>query len=72
MNKKQVDSFLKAVGQDFKSIKFEESEDELKLSIGNFFLKRNIDGDYDYAIKKLFEDFIRNTTAYYTNIFWEQ
>jgi hypothetical protein len=72
MDKSRVNSFLKSVGQDFKSIKFEETDTEVKLSIGNFFLKRNIDDDYDYAVKKLFEDFLRNTSSFYTNIFWEQ
>lgn len=72
MDKKHVESFIKSLAQDYKNIKFEETETEVKLTIGNFFLKRNIDGDYDYATKKLFEDFIRNTTAFYTNIFWEQ
>lgn len=72
MDKKQVDSFLKSLALDYKNIKFEETETEVKMTIGNFFLKRNIDGDYNYAVKKLFEDFIRNTTSFYTNIFWEQ
>jgi hypothetical protein len=72
MDKKHVESFLKSLALDYKNIKFEETDTTVKLTIGNFFLKRNIDGDYDHAVKKLFEDFIRNTSSFYTNIFWEQ
>jgi hypothetical protein len=72
MNKEKVESFLKAVGRDFKNIKFEETDKEVKMKIGNFFVTREINEDYDYAVKRLFEDFLSNTTAFYTNIFWEQ
>jgi hypothetical protein len=71
MDKKQVDRFIRQVSLDIKAIKFEDDGEYIKMSIGNFFLKRKITDDYDYDIKKLFEDFIRNTTAYYTNVFWE-
>lgn len=72
MDKKKVDSFLKSLAQDYKNIKFEETDEYVKFSIGNFFLKKEINGDKEYAVKKLFEDFIRNTSGFYTNIFWEQ
>jgi hypothetical protein len=72
IDKGRVDSFLKSVGQDFRNIKFEEDGEYMKMKIGNFFIKRKISDDYDYDAKKLFEDFITNTTAYYINIFWEQ
>ena len=71
MDKKQVDRFIRQVALDIKAIKFEDDGEYIKMSIGNFFLKRKITDDYDYDVKKLFEDFIRNTTAYYTNVFWE-
>jgi hypothetical protein len=71
MDKKQVDRFIRQVSLDIKAIKFEDDGEYIKMSIGNFFLKRKITDDYDYDVKKLFEDFIRNTTAYYTNVFWE-
>ena len=72
MNKEKVNSFLKAVALDFKHIKFEETEVEIKMTIGNFFIKRKRSDDYEYDVKKLFEDFLTNTTAFYINIFWEQ
>lgn len=72
MDKEKVDSFIKSVALDIKAIKFEDDGTHIKMGIGNFFLKRKISDDYDYDVKKLFEDFMRNTTAFYTNIFWEQ
>jgi hypothetical protein len=72
MDKDKVNSFIKSVALDYKNIKFEEDEEHITMKIGNFFIKRKIDGDYDYAVKKLFEDFITNTSQFYINIFWEQ
>jgi len=72
MDKDKVSSFIKSVGLDYKSIKFDDDGEYVKMTIGNFFIKRRIDGDYDYAVKKLFEDFITNTSRFYINIFWEQ
>ena len=72
MDKEKVDSFIKSVALDIKAIKFEDDGMHISMRIGNFFLKRKISDDYDYDVKKLFEDFMRNTTAYYVNIFWEQ
>ena len=72
MDKKKVDGFLKSVALDYKNIKFEDDGEYIRMAIGNFFIKRKIDGDYDYAVKKLFEDFITNTSGFYINIFWEQ
>jgi hypothetical protein len=71
MDKKRVESYIKSVGNDLRGIKFEETDDEVKLRIGNFFLTRKIDGDYNYAVKKLFEDFLTNTSSYYIKSFWE-
>lgn len=72
MDKKKVESFIKSVALDIKNIKFEDDGDYIKMSIGNFFIKRKKTDDYDYDVKKLFEDFLTNTTTYYINIFWEQ
>ena len=72
MDKKKIDSFIKQVSLDIKAIKFEDDGTHIKMSIGNFFLKRKITDDYDYDVKKLFEDFMRNTISYYINVFWEQ
>lgn len=72
MDKKRVDDYLKSVAQDFKNIKFEEDETHVKFRIGNFFIKRKIGDDREYAIKKLFEDFLTNTTAFYIRQFWEK
>ena len=70
MNKYRVDSYLKSIKNDLKNIKFEETEYEVKFKIGNFFISRKIEDDYDYAVKKLFEDFLTNTSAFYISTFW--
>ena len=72
MDNKNIESFLKSVGHDFNNIKYEEDNGYIKLNIGNFFIKRRITNDIDYDQKKLFEDFLTNTTAFYIDIFWEQ
>jgi hypothetical protein len=72
MDKEKVDSFIKQVALDIKSIKFDSDGEYVSMKIGNFLLRRRITDDYDYDVKKLFEDFITNTTTYYINIFWEQ
>jgi hypothetical protein len=72
MDKDKVDSFLRSVGQDFKAIKFTDDGEYIQMKIGNFFIKRKITDDYDYDVKKLFEDFLTNTTTFYIHIFWEQ
>lgn len=72
MDKKKVDNFVRQVSLDIKAIKFEEDDEYVKLSIGNFFIRRKKSDDYDYDVKKLFEDFMRNTMSYYINVFWEQ
>jgi hypothetical protein len=72
MDKEKVDSFIKQVALDIKNIKFENNGEYMSMKIGNFFLKRKVSDDPDYDIKKLFEDFLTNTTIYYINIFWEQ
>ena len=72
LNKNNIDRFLKSVKEDVKNIKFEETETEVKFRIGNFFISRPIEEDYDYAVKKLFEDFLTNTSAYYIKHFWEK
>jgi hypothetical protein len=70
-DKKRVDSYIKSVARDFRSIRFEETEIDVRLRIGNFFSSRPIDGDYDNAVKLLMEDFLTITTAYYIKQFWE-
>jgi hypothetical protein len=72
MDKEKVDSFIKQVALDIKSIRFENDGEYVSMKIGNFLLRRRVTDDPDYDVKKLFEDFIRNTTSYYINIFWEQ
>ena len=72
LDKRRIDRFLKSVKEDVGNIKFEETESEVKFRIGNFFISRPIEGDYDYAVKKLFEDFFTNTSAYYIKHFWEK
>jgi hypothetical protein len=71
MDKKRIDSYIKSVGQDFRGVKFEETDNEVTFRIGNFFMSREIDGDYDHAVKKLFEDFITSASTYYIKNFWE-
>ena len=72
MDRDKVEKFLKSVGDDFKHIKFIEDDIFVTMKIGNFLIQRKKTDDYDYDIKKLFEDFLTNTTAFYINIFWEQ
>lgn len=72
MDKDKVKRYIKSVGEDFKAIKFEENDGIIKFSIGNFFLTRVVSDDYEYDVKKLFEDFLTNTTSYYINNFWER
>jgi len=71
-DKINVDRFLKSVKEDIKSIKFEETETEVRFKIGNFFISRPIGEDYNYAVKKLFEDFLTNTSSFYIKHFWEK
>lgn len=71
MDKKRVDSYIKSVGQDFRGIRFEETETTVKLRIGNFFMSREIEDNYEHAVKKLFEDFLTHISAYYIHNFWE-
>lgn len=71
MDDKRINGFLKSLGHDIKSIKFEKTDTKIKLKIGNFFIERKITDDYEYDVKKLFEDFLTNTTAYYIRSFWE-
>lgn len=71
-DKKSTDAFIKSMALDIKNIKVEEKDGRIKMSIGNFFLTRDINDDPDYAMKKLFEDFLTNISTFYINIFWER
>lgn len=67
-----MESYLKSVALDFKSIKFNEDEEYISLKIGNYFIRRKKTDDYDYDMKKLFEDFVTGITSFYIKLFWEQ
>lgn len=71
----RVDRFLTSLKRDMKSIKFEEEEKDgkkyIKLGIGNFFFKKEVDDEYEVSVKKLFEDFMTNTSYYYIRNFWD-
>ena len=75
INADRVDRYLTSLKRDMKNLKFEEGETDgkkyVKLGIGNFFFKREVDDDYEASVKKLFEDFMTNTSYYYIRNFWE-
>lgn len=72
MDKAKMEAYLKSVALDFKNIKFNEDEEYISLKIGNYFIRRKKTDDYDYDMKKLFEDFVTSTTSFYIKLFWEQ
>ena len=71
----RVDRYLVSLKRDMKSIRFDEENIDgkkyIKLGIGNFFFKREVDDDYEISVKKLFEDFMTNTSYYYIRNFWD-
>lgn len=80
--KKELDTaritrYIKNLQKDIRSLKFEEELDGdkryVKLGIGNFFLKKEVTGEdnYEVSVKRLFEDFMTNTSYYYIRNFWE-
>ena len=75
INKERVNRFINSLKRDMKSLQFEDEEREGKkfvtMRIGNFFFRKEIDGDYEGSVKKLFEDFMTNTSYYYIRNFWE-
>jgi hypothetical protein len=71
IDKERIDRFLKSLNRDIKAIKFEEVDNKIIFRIGNFIISREKTDDYDYDVKKLFEDFFTNTSAYYIKHFWE-
>lgn len=74
INKSRVDRYLNSMKRDIKNIQFQEEEVDgklqIKLGIGNFFIKREVNGDYEASVKRLFEDFMTNTSYYYIRNFW--
>ena len=75
VNKVRIDKYIGSLKRDINSIKFEEEEVEGKkpitMRIGNFFFRKEVNGDYETSVKKLFEDFMTNTSYYYIRNFWE-
>jgi hypothetical protein len=56
---------------------FSFSEEEIngvkivKFQMGMLKMEHKIQEDYDYEVKKLFEDFITVVTKYYMDRFWD-
>lgn len=75
VNKVRIDKYIGSLKRDINSIKFEEEEVEGKrlitMRIGNFFFRKEVNGDYETSVKRLFEDFMTNTSYYYIRNFWE-
>lgn len=77
MKKERVDRFVKALKRDMKAVRYEEQIISGKIcskfEIGNFKLERKIhdNENYEYEVKKLFEDFITLASNYYMRRFWE-
>jgi hypothetical protein len=71
IDKERIDRFLKSLNRDIKAIKFEETDNKITFRIGNFIISKEKSDDYDYDVKKLFEDFFTNTSTYYIRHFWE-
>lgn len=75
LNDIKVNKFVASLKRDIKTLKFENEEKEGKrfvtMRIGNFFFRKEVDGDYETSVKKLFEDFMTNTSYYYIRNFWE-
>lgn len=74
INKDRVDKYLSSMKRDIKDMKFVEEDIDgkkhIKLGIGNFFIRKEVDDDYDTCVKRLFEDFMTNTSYYYIRNFW--
>lgn len=74
INKDKIDRYLSSMKRDMKDLKFVEEEIDgkkrIKLGIGNFFLSKEVDDDYETSVKRLFEDFMTNTSYYYIRNFW--
>lgn len=74
IDKNRIDRYLSSMKRDIKKIEFVEEEIDgkknIKLGIGNFFLRREVDDDYEGSVKRLFEDFMTNTSYYYIRNFW--
>lgn len=75
LNDIRVNKFVDSLKRDIKTLKFEDEEKEGKrfvtMRIGNFFFRKEVDEDYETSVKKLFEDFMTNTSYYYIRNFWE-
>lgn len=68
----KINNFLHLMKNDIKDVKFSKTKNNIKLSIGKFSISRKIGNDYEYDVKKLFEDFMTNTSIYYIKTFWRQ
>ena len=75
LNDIRVNRFVDSLKRDIKTLKFEDEEKEGKrfvtMRIGNLFFRKEVDEDYETSVKKLFEDFMTNTSYYYIRNFWE-
>ena len=77
MKQEKINKFVRAFKNDMRAFTHEEElingETCVRFKIGSFKLERKIrDKDnYDYEVKKLFEDFITISTGYYRDRFWD-
>jgi len=75
LNDIRVNKFIDSLKRDIKTLTFEQEDKEGKhfvtMRIGKFFFRKEVDDDYETSVKKLFEDFMTNTSYYYIRNFWE-
>lgn len=75
INKAKIDKYIGSLKRDIGSLKFEEEEidgkKKITLRIGNFFFSKPVEENYEVSVKRLFEDFMTNTSYYYIRNFWE-
>lgn len=75
INDIRVNRFIDSLKRDIKTLKFEDEEKDGKrfvtMRIGNFFFRKEVEDEYETSVKKLFEDFMTNTSYYYIRNFWE-
>ena len=75
INDVRVNRFIDSLKRDIKTLKFEDEEKDGKrfvtMRIGNFFFRKEVEDEYETSVKKLFEDFMTNTSYYYIRNFWE-
>ena len=75
INDIRVNRFIDSLKRDIKTLKFEDEEKDGKrfvtMRIGKFFFRKEVEDEYEASVKKLFEDFMTNTSYYYIRNFWE-